>query len=395
MATFRTLDQAAVMGKRVLLRAGFDVPIENGVVTETTRIEAVVPTMRHILAEGGRLIILAHQGRPKGKPDPAYTQRPLVEPLSRLLGVSVGFTDLASAKDAAAALPEGQALLVENLRYDPREEKNDEEFARELAACGDMYVNDAFSNAHRVHASMVALAKLLPAYMGYQLQREVEMLSRVTVNPARPLVLVASGVKLETKVPLIQSFMKRGDDILLGGAIANTFIASSGADVGTSLVEQEQYPLAKTLLSASGKDGNAVIHLPTDALVAPSPDDASQMVMLSSGSLHGLAMFDVGPESVTRYCAAIEKAATIVWNGPIGMYEKEPFSKASIRIANAIADATKRGAISLIGGGDTIDFHTQYGLSLDAYTFVSTGGGAMLDFISGEPMPSIDALRVS
>ncbi len=396
MTNYRTLDQADMKGKRVLLRAGFDVKIENGKVMETERIEAIVPTMRRILKEGA-LILLSHQGRPKGKRDPAFSQAPIVPELERLLGVPVHFSEAIVGPDAEAAakkLKPGEVLLLENLRYEPGEEKNDEGFAKQLAALGDVYVNDAFTNCHRTHASMVALAHLLPAYAGLQLEKELTNLSRIIDDPARPLALIISGSKMETKIPVIQRFLSRGDDILLGGCIANTFVAARGFDVGTSKYEQEFVEQAQEFMLESEQEGHAVIHIPRDAVVATSPEDGAEKIDLPVEDVMGdMSMFDIGKVTIDRYCRVIEKAATIVWNGPLGFYEVNRFSHATKRIAEALQRATQRGATTIIGGGDTIDFHVRYQYPLDAYTFVSTGGGAMLEFIAGEELPALVALR--
>ncbi len=395
---YRTLDQADLKNKRVLLRAGFDVKIENGKVMETERIEALVPTMKRIL-QNAALIILSHQGRPKGKRDPAFSQEPIVPELARLLGTTVHFcADVGgpNARKAAEALKPGEVLLLENLRYEPGEEENDAAFAKELAALGDIYVNDAFTNCHRKHASMVALAQLLPAYAGLQLEKELTYLSKVVDDPARPLALIVSGSKMETKVPVIQRFLSRGDDILLGGCIANTFIAARGFDVGKSRYDQESVVQAQEFMLESEKKGNAVIHVPRDAVVAASPDGAANALDLPLEDIGGdMAMFDIGTVTTERYLQVLEKAATIVWNGPMGMYEVERFAGGTKRLAEALRQATKRGATTIIGGGDTLDFHVRYGEPLDAYTFVSTGGGAMLEFIAGEDLPALQALRVA
>jgi len=394
MPTYPTLSEADLNGKRVLLRAGFDLPIEDGVVTDITRVEALVPTMRYILDHGASLILMSHQGRPKGRANPAFTQRPLIPVLEKLLGTTVHFAPMSTGGETyaqAMELKAGEVLLLENLRFDPREELNDEAFAKQLASLGDVYVNDAFTNCHRAHASMIGIPRLLPSYMGLQLEQEVLHLSKVTENPARPLALIISGAKMETKIPVIQFFLGKGDDILLGGAMANTFIAATGKDVGSSLFEADYGESAREMLVHS--DG-ALIHVPADVIVAPAMTQEAESSTVSVDAIpHTQAIYDLGEKTVDAYIAAIEKAATIVWNGPLGVYEIEQFAGASLRIATAVSDATKRGAVTIIGGGDTIDLHTKYNLSLDAYTFVSTGGGAMLEFVSGQELPALTALR--
>ncbi len=396
MSTYPTLSEANLSGKRVLLRAGFDVPIEDGVVTDSTRVEALVPTMRYVLDHGASLVILAHQGRPKGQVNPEFTQKPLLPVLEKLLGTNVHFADSPTGPatlSLAENLKAGEVLLLENLRYDPREEKNDVTLAEELAALGDIYVNDAFTNCHRAHASMVSLPKLLPSYMGLQLEQEVTHLLKVVENPARPLVLIISGAKMETKVPVVEFFLNKGDDILLGGAMANTFVAAEGKNVGSSLYEADYGDSARSMLAK--KDG-ARIHVPTDVVIAQKMTQEATASTVSVDAIPAdQAIYDIGENTVNAYIKAIEGAASIVWNGPLGVYEIEQFSVASRRIADAVMEATARGAVTIIGGGDTIDLHTKYHLPMDAYTFVSTGGGAMLEFVSGQDLPALAALRRS
>ncbi len=389
-----TLKDANVKGKRVLLRAGFDVKIEDGVVREMERIKAILPTLNHLLSQGAAVILLAHQGRPKGKRLPEFTQRPVADALSQLLGKEVKFaTDVVgeSAQELASGLRPGEILLLENLRYEPGEEANDPAFAEQLAKLGDVYVNDAFTNAHRAHASMVGLLRLLPGYAGLQLAEEVAQLSRVTHDPARPLVLVVSGAKMETKVPVLERFLTLGDQILLGGCIANTFLKAQGADVGVSRYEPEAVPIAASLL-ARAATGGAQILLPTDAVAASNPKAPAVRHVPIAELAPELAILDIGQETVERYSQVLDKAASIVWNGPMGLYEEPPFAEGSKGIAAAIARATDRGAVTVVGGGDTIDFHGLYHVPLTAYTFVSTAGGAMLEFIGGAPMPALEAL---
>ncbi len=395
MPSYPSLHNADLNGKRVFLRAGFDVGIENGVITDTSRIDALVPTMTFILSHGASLVIAAHEGRPKGKPDPAFSQRPLVPVLEKLLGRTVRFSSVPSGKEAvdlASALQPGDVLLLENLRYDPREEKNDEAFAKELAALADVYVNDAFTNCHRSHASMVGVPALLPHFMGLQLEQEITNLSKVTESPMHPLTLIISGAKMETKVPIVEFFLDKGDDILLGGAIANTFISAQGFDVASSKNEPEFHDQARELLRRNEK-GGAKIHVPRDAVMSSSFEGTADAVDLPLEDIEGdMSIFDIGSITTQRYIDVIRASKTIVWNGPLGLYETEQFSHASIAIAHAVADATAKGATTIVGGGDTIDFHIRYGLPLDRYTFVSTGGGAMLEFVSGKTLPALAAL---
>lgn len=396
MKQYRTLKDAKLTGKRVLLRAGFDVAMEGGKVMSTDRIEALVPTMKLIL-KSSPLVIIAHQGRPKGKIVPDMSQKPLVQVLEKLLKAKVQFAPSVTGKEttqAAKSLKKGEVLLVENLRFDSGEEKNDAAFAKKLATLGDVYVNDAFTNCHRMHASMVALAKLLPAYAGLQLSEELKHLSKVLESPKRPLTLILSGAKMETKVPIIQHFLGIADDILLGGCIANTFIAARGFDVGTSKYEPEFVDIAQEIMLEAEKDGCAKVHVPRDAVLASAPVEGATKIDLPVEDIEGdMSMFDIGKVTIERYKAVIEKSATIVWNGPLGFYEVNRFSHATKRLAEAIAAQAKKGATAIIGGGDTLDFHERYKYPLSPYTFVSTGGGAMLEFLSGKPLASLQALR--
>ena len=397
MPNYPVLADADMKGKRVLLRAGFDVPMEGGKVMDTERIAAVLPTMKYILDAGASLIIMSHQGRPKGKPLPEFSQKPIVSILEKLLGKTVAFAESCRGAETlkmSKALKPGGVLFLENLRYEAGEEKNDPELAKELAALGDVYVNDAFTNCHRNHASMTGIPKILPSYMGLQLQKEVENLSRVNEDPKRPLVLIISGAKMETKVPVVERFLDKGDEILLGGCIANTFIAARGFDVGTSKYDEEGIEKARELMLEAEKEEKADIHVPRDAVVATSPTEGAEKIDLPVEDVVGdMGIFDIGKVTVERYKKIIEKAGMIVWNGPVGFYENNRFSHGTKRIAEAVAAATKNGALSIIGGGDTIDFHARYNYPLDIYTFVSTGGGAMLEFIGGKKLPAIEALK--
>jgi phosphoglycerate kinase len=396
MSSYRLLEEADLSGKRVILRAGFDVTIENGKVMDTERIDALIPTMKRILQDAS-LVIVSHQGRPKGKRAMEYSQKPLVEPLEKALGRKVQFGDSCVGEEAvqlAAKLQTGEVLFLENLRFEPGEESNDPAFAKELAKLGDVYVNDAFTNCHRKHASMVALPKLLPSYMGLQLSKEVKHLSLVLENPKRPLVLIVSGAKMETKVPVIEHFLAKGDDILLGGCIANTFIAARGFDIGTSKYEEDYIDKAQEMMLEAEMDDKADIHVPRDVIVASAPTEGAEKICLPVEDIEGdMSIFDIGKITVERYKKAIENAATVVWNGPLGLYEVNRFSHATKRIAEAIVEAGKKGATTIIGGGDTIDFHVRYNYPLDAYTFVSTGGGAMLEFIAGKRLAALEVLQ--
>lgn len=397
MAKYKLLSEAKIKDKRVLLRAGFDLPIEDGRVMDTSRVKAIQKTMKHILKEGGVLVITSHQGRPKDKVDMVFSQEPLVPVLEKLLKTTVHFAKDCIGPDAEktvkAAKP-GEVVLLENLRFHAGEKKNDPKFSEALAALGDLFVNDAFTNCHRDHASMVGVPKLLPSYMGFALEDEVKYLSMVVEKPKRPLTLIVAGSKMETKVPVIKEFLKKGDHILVGGCIANTLIAARGFDVGTSKYDPSELELAQELMLESEKEGNAKIHVPRDAVVASELDEKAEKLDLPVENILGdMSIFDIGKITVKRYTDAIGESQMIVWNGPLGVYEYNRFSHASKRIAEALQEATKRGATTIVGGGDTVDFHLKYGYPLSAYTFVSMGGGAMLEFIAGKNFKSLQALE--
>ncbi len=392
----RSLKQAKLKGKRVLVRAGFDVPMENGKVVDTARIEALLPTIKYILKEGGSVILMAHQGRPKSSADMEFSQKPLVPVLKKLLKREIQFAKRCVGPETlkmAKALKPGDVLLLENLRFEAGEKKNDKAFGKALAALGDVYVNDAFTNCHRAHASMVLVPKLLPKFMGLQLAEEVEQLTKVT-KAKHPLTLIVSGAKMETKVPVIKQFLDKGDDILLGGCIASTFIAARGFSVGESKYEPENETVAQDIMLESEKKNMAMVHVPRDVVVASDAKRSATKIDIPVEDIEGdMKIFDIGKVTLKRYIDIIKKSSTIVWNGPLGLYEINTFSHATKRIAEALAAATKRGAVTIIGGGDTLDFHERYKYSLKAYTFVSTGGGAMLEFISGKKLPALEALR--
>ncbi len=398
MHSYRTLDQANVRGKRVLLRAGFDLPIEkNGTISDITRVKAIEKTMKHILKSGAILVIAAHQGRPKDGPDPKFSQKPIAAILKKLLKTTVHFASNCIGPEAektiAKAMP-GEVVLLENLRFHPGEQKNDLAFSKSLARLADVYINDAFTNCHRAHASMVGVAKLLPAFMGFTLEKEIKQLSMAVGNPQRPLTLIIAGSKMETKVPVIKRFLKKGDHILVGGCIANTLIAARGFDVGASKYDEEGIELAQNLMLESKKKNRAKIHVPRDVVVANELSETAEKIDLPVEDIDGdMAIYDIGKVTIKRYIEAIKSSKLIVWNGPLGVYEFNRFSHATKRIAEAIAAATRKGAVSLIGGGDTIDFHLKYKYPLACYTFVSMGGGAMLEFIAGKKFESLKVLE--
>ncbi len=393
---YRLLKDARLKEKRVLLRAGFDVPIEDGVVKDDSRIRAIEPTMRHILDSGGILIIAAHQGRPNDAPDPQYSQAPLVSLLESLLKTTVHFASDCIGPEAQKAVTQakpGEVVLLENVRFHPEEKRNDPAFSASLASLADVYVNDAFTNCHRNHASMVGVARLLPAFMGMNLEQEVKHLSAVLHAPKHPLTLIISGAKMETKIPIISRFLTIGDHILLGGCIANTFIAARGFSVGASKYEESFIEAAQELMMESEKEHKATIHVPRDCVVATELSEKAEKIDLPVEDIEGdMFIADIGKVTVKRYCDTISESKMIIWNGPLGVAEFNRFSHGSKRIAEAMVQASKNGAVTIIGGGDTIDFHTRFQYPVSPYTFVSMGGGAMLEFLAGEKFASLKAL---
>ncbi len=403
MPNLRTLEKAKLAGKTVLLRVDHNIDVgPDGKLKNDEKIVATLPTIKFLLKQKVKLVIMCHVGRPKGKADPKYSTAKVAAHLKALLK-NVPLKHISSTVGPAAekevkAMKEGTILYLENVRFSPDEEGSaaqQKAFGKKLAALAEVYVNEAFASCHEYEeASTCAVARLLPAYAGMYLQKEVENLSKVIDKPKHPLVLIISGAKMETKIPVVERFLRKGDDILLGGCIANTFIAARGFDVGTSKYEEDAVEEAQEFMLESQKPKRARIHVPRDAVLASAPTEKAEKVDLPVDDIEGdMGIFDIGKVTVERYIRVLEKAKMIVWNGPLGLYEMNRFSHASKRIAEAVAKATKKGAVSIIGGGDTIDFHVRYQYPLDAYTFVSTGGGAMLEFIAGKKLPAIEALR--
>ncbi|MDD5041662.1 MAG: phosphoglycerate kinase [Candidatus Peribacteraceae bacterium] len=396
------LKEAKLKGKRVLVRVDHNIETDAaGKLKSDKKIRASLPTLQLLLSQGARLILMTHVGRPKGKQDPKLSTKLVAEHLKTLLpAVKITHTtDTIGPKveQLAAALKDGEILYVENVRFSAGEEGKPAEqaaFGKELAKLGEVYVNEAFPVCHTYEeASTCAVARLLPAYPGLNLLHESQTLQSVLDDPRRPVTLIISGAKMETKIPVIQSFLNKGDDILLGGCIANTFIAARGFEVGTSKYEEDKVELSQELMLEGEKEELADIHVPRDVVVATEATEAVEKLDLPLENVTGdMMILDVGKVTVERYKKIIAKSGTIIWNGPLGMYELNRFSHGTKRIAEAIVEVTKHGAVSIVGGGDTIDFHKRYDYPTDGYTFVSTGGGAMLEMLSGEEMPALKAL---
>jgi len=392
-ASIRDLTDEQVRGRRALVRVDFNVPLDaNGRVTDDTRIRAAIPTLRTLLDRGARVILLSHLGRPKGKPDPRYSLDPVARRLAELLPVAVRFVESTDTDDAVKAtheMPPGSILVLENTRFLPGEEKNDERLARDLAKLGDVYVNDAFGAAHRAHASTEGIARELhPAVAGLLMEKELQYLGQALSQPARPFVAILGGSKISGKIDVIEHLLPRVDGLLIGGAMACTFFRAMGLEVGTSLVEPDRVDMAKALLERAG----ARLTLPHDAVVAPSLDQPARAHVVSrDGIPKAEAMYDIGPETAKSYGRAIGIAKTVIWNGPMGVFETPPFDAGTLAIARAMANATAHGTTTIVGGGDSAAAVAQAGLE-SAMSHVSTGGGASLEFLEGKKLPGVEAL---
>ncbi|PBB37242.1 phosphoglycerate kinase [Mesorhizobium sp. WSM3868] len=397
MAGFKTLDDiGAVGGKRILVRVDLNVPVADGKVTDATRIERIAPTISELSGKGARVILLAHFGRPKDGPSAEFSLEPIARATAEVLGRPVGFASDCigdKAADAVAAMKDGDVLLLENTRFHKAEEKNDQAFTDKLAANGDIYVNDAFSAAHRAHASTEGLAHRLPAYAGRTMQAELDALEKGLGNPARPVVAIVGGAKVSTKIDLLMNLVKKVDALVIGGGMANTFLAARGTDVGKSLCEHDLASTAKQIMIEAAEAGCAII-LPTDGVVAKEfkAGAASQTVAISDVPADGMIL-DVGEKTVKSVTDWIDRAATLVWNGPLGAFEIEPFDRATVAAAKHAAARTKEGKlVSVAGGGDTVAALNHAGVA-DDFTYVSTAGGAFLEWMEGKPLPGVEVLK--
>ena len=392
---WKTLDDMDLAGKRVLIRVDINVPVENGVVTDDTRIQRISPTVQNVLAAGGHPVLLAHFGRPKGKIVPDMSLKPLVPALQAAFGATVRFAaDCigAEAQSAVGALADGEVLLLENTRFHAAETENDAGFAAELAKLGEIYCNDAFSAAHRAHASTEGIARLLPSCAGRLMQAELSALEAALSNPERPVMAVVGGAKVSTKLDLLGNLVSKVDTLVIGGGMANTFLAAQGIDVGKSLAEHDMTGTASDILGKA-KDAGCTILLPSDVVIAREfAAGAANEVVAADACPPDAMILDAGPDSVAAITQAIADSKTLIWNGPLGAFEIEPFDKATNAAAKAAAEASKASAlVSVAGGGDTVAALNKADAAKD-FTYISTAGGAFLEWMEGKTLPGVAAL---
>jgi phosphoglycerate kinase len=385
----KTVEDMDVKGKKVLVRVDFNVPTKDGKVGDDTRIRAALPTIEYLLNKGAAVILCSHLGRPKGGPDPKYTMKPVGEYLSTLLKKPVAFADDCIgpvAEAAAKALKPGEVLLLENTRFHPEEEKNDMGMAKQLASLADVYINDAFGSAHRAHSSTEGVAHFLPAAAGFLLEKEIKYLGQAIADPKRPFIAILGGSKISDKIGVIKNLLVKADVILIGGGMANTFFKAQGYPVADSLVEDEALETARELL----KNGGVKLRLPVDVAIADKFEaDAAHKVIDMGPIPDGWRILDIGPKTMEAYAKALKGAGTVVWNGPMGVFEFPEFAKGTFAVAKAVADC---GGITIIGGGDSVAAIQESGLA-DKITHISTGGGASLEMLEGLVLPGLAALQ--
>lgn len=386
----RTLSEASVSGKTVLLRTDFNVPIQEGVVQDQTRLRESLPTLRYLIEGGAKVVIVTHLGRPKGKVTEEFRLTAVATALSSLLGKPVRKLNDCVGPEVKSAIAEasfGEVLLLENVRFYPGEEANDAPFSAQLAEGMDLFVNDAFGTIHRAHASTVGVTHILPSYAGLLVQKEVEVLSSILENPVHPVCLVMGGAKIDTKIGILDAFLHIADSFIIGGALANTFLVAQGYSVGASLCELDKAPVASRFLQDSS---SKTVLIPTDVVLASdltpgSPVSEAPVSQVPDGQM----ILDLGPKTRARFAEEISKAKTILWNGPMGLYEQEAFGLGTKELGLAISSAD---AVKVIGGGDTIDALHHFGIPPEKFTHISTGGGAMLEFLEGKMLPGVEAL---
>jgi phosphoglycerate kinase len=385
----KTIKDMDFRGKKVLVRVDFNVPIKEGVVGDDTRIKAALPTLNYLLDHGAALILCSHLGRPKDKPVPEYSMKPVAEHLAKLLGKPVKFSDECIgpvAEKAAAAIKPGEVLVLENTRFYPGETKNDPEMAKQLAKLADVYVNDAFGSAHRAHASTEGVAKYLPAVAGFLMEKEIQYLGEAVSNPKHPFVAILGGAKISDKIGVIRNLLGKADQVLIGGGMANTFFKAQGYPVADSLVEDEALETARELL----KEGSAKLRLPVDVVIADSFEAEAKSKTMAAGAVpDSWRIMDIGPETVAAYAKVVSSAGTVVWNGPMGVFEFPRFAEGTFGVAKAVAAS---GATSIVGGGDSVAAINKAGLA-SKITHISTGGGASLEMLEGLTLPGVAALQ--
>jgi len=396
MTAFRTLDQVDVKGKRVLMRVDLNVPVENGVVSDSTRIERVAPSITEIADKGGKVILLSHFGRPKGR-DPKQSLKPVAAEVSRIIKRPVKFADDCIggvAEQAVAAMKSGDILCLENTRFHAGEEKNDPAFVSALAKLGDIWVNDAFSAAHRAHASTEGLGHKLPAYAGRTMQAEVEALANALENPQRPLTAIVGGAKVSTKLDLLGNLLDKVNALIIGGAMANTFLLAQGKNVGKSLAEPDLVPTARAIMDKARSEKREII-LPVDVVTAEKLETNASSRVIDADKVDGTDMIlDIGPRSIEQVVSVLARAKTLVWNGPFGAFEVEPFDNGTVEVAEAAAELTEAGKlVSVAGGGDTVAALNVAGVA-DRLTYVSAAGGAFLEWLEGKRLPGVEVLRI-
>jgi phosphoglycerate kinase len=396
MSDFRTLDGLAVTGKKVIVRLDLNVPMKDGKVTDSTRIDRSAATLKELAGEGAKVIVMAHFGRPKGKPTPEFSLKPLVEPLAKALGRPVAFaTDCIGtpAKEAAGKLKDGEVLLLENLRFHAEEEANDAGFAKELASLADIYVNDAFSCAHRAHASTESIAHVLPAYAGRLMQTELDHLTAALGDPKRPVMAIVGGAKVSTKLDLLGNLVGKVDMLVIGGGMANTFLFAEGKEVGKSLAEREMAETAREIVGKA-KAKNCKIVLPVDAVVAREFKAGVATKTVAIGAVpQDQMILDIGPKSAAAIGDLLKTCKTVVWNGPVGAFETPPFDQGTTTVAKEAAKLTQAKALlSVAGGGDTVAALAHAGV-VDEFSYVSTAGGAFLEWMEGKDLPGVAALK--
>ena len=396
MADFHTLDDIEVRGKRVLLRADLNVPVIDGKVTDATRIERLAPTIRELAGKGGRVVVMSHFGRPENGPDPKLSLKPLVEPLAKAIGRPVAFAEDcigAPARRVVDGLKDGAVALLENTRFHAGEEKNDPGFSKQLAALGDIYVNDAFSAAHRAHASTEGVAHLLPAAAGRLMQQELEALHAALGAPKRPVMAIVAGAKVSTKLQLLDFMLKTVQVLVIGGAMANTLLRAEGKKVGRSLVEKNMLDAAQKILG-DARSAACELVLPVDAVVAPELKAGAPTQTVAIDRVPDDQMIlDIGPRSVAAIAQRLEQCPTLVWNGPVGAFETKPFDAGTVALAQRVAALTRAGKmLSVAGGGDTVAALHAAGV-VDQLSYVSTAGGAFLEWLEGRELPGVAALK--